>query len=66
MTTENQSPASTNDDNNFNKAASIGSVRSVRNQSDKDKVSMQFKTLSLRPTKSIKKKSSFRPTKNVK
>ncbi len=65
MTTDNQSTNSLTpieDAPNFSKAATLGRNNVSRN----DKTSTALKTLSLRPTKSVKKNSSFKPTKKLK
>lgn len=64
MTTENQSTTATTIEETptYSKASSIG-----RNLSSKtlDKPTAGMKTLSLRPTRSVKKNNSFRPTKKL-
>lgn len=61
MTTDNQTTNSI-EETTYSKATSMG-----RNVSSKavDKVSTGLKTLSLRPTKSVKKNNSFRPVKKT-
>nr|BDT27340.1 hypothetical protein BHI3_08060 [Bacteriovorax sp. HI3] len=65
MTTDNQTTNSLTpieDTTTYSKAAGIG-----RNSVSKavEKTSTTLKTLSLRPTKSVKKNSSFKPTKKL-
>ena len=61
MTTDNQTTNSI-EETNYSKAAASG-----RNISSKavDKATNTMKTLSLRPTKSVKKNNSFKPTKKL-
>lgn len=63
MTTDN-SMNSTNpvDESTYSKAASIG--RTITSK-PAEKASATLKTLSLRPTKSVKKNSSFKPVKKL-
>jgi len=58
MTTDNQTTNSI-EETTYSKATTI-----VRNESSKavDKATNAMKTLSLRPTKSVKKNNSFKPT----
>lgn len=62
MTTDNQTTNSIEETTPFSKAASIG-----RNTTTKaaEKTTTTLKTLSLRPTKSVKKNSSFKPLKKL-
>ena len=61
MTTDNQTTISI-EEPTYSKATSIG-----RNNTSKavERTSTGLKTLSLRPTKSVKKNNSFRPTKKT-
>lgn len=61
MTTDNQTTNSI-EETNYSKATTLG-----RNTSSKAaaKPSATLKTLSLRPTKSVKKNNSFKPTKKL-
>jgi hypothetical protein len=66
MTTNNQNFPNSNDNtevNNFSKAAVVGRIPTSKTL---EKTLTNLKTLSLRPTKSIKRNSSVRPVKKVK
>ncbi len=66
MMTDNQTSLNSNETNdiqNFSKAASVGRVVTIKSV---DKTFNTFKTLSLRPTRSVKRNSSVRPVKKVK
>jgi hypothetical protein len=69
MTTDNQSVSTSNSKNSkdeltFSKAVSMGRTIAIKHT---DKTSTTtLKTLSLRPTKSVKKNSSFRPIRKIK
>lgn len=67
MMTDNSTSQNTNDTNNdlqnFSKAATVG--RAVTSKS-LEKTLTTLKTLSLRPTRSVKRNSSVRPVKKVK
>ncbi len=63
MTTDNQSTTNTtNEEQTFSKASSLGRTVSARAA---DKTSTGMKTLSLRPTRSVKKNNSFKPSKKL-
>ena len=62
MTTENSTTTNSIEETTYSKATSMG-----RNVTAKavDKASNVMKTLSLRPTRSIKKNNSFKPSKKL-
>ncbi|MBY0414978.1 MAG: hypothetical protein K2Q18_12480 [Bdellovibrionales bacterium] len=62
MTTENQTTTHSIEETTYSKATTLG-----RNVSSKavDKATMARKTLSLRPTKSVKRNDSFKPVKKT-
>ncbi|MBC7713589.1 MAG: hypothetical protein H7177_09630 [Rhizobacter sp.] len=66
MTTDNQSTTTTpiEETPTYSKATSMGRTVTIA-RSSLDKTSAGMKTLSLRPTRSVKKNNSFRPTKKL-
>lgn len=64
MTTDNQNTTitTTEETQNFSKALNIGRSHPSK---ELEKTMLGMKTLSLRPTRSVKKNNSFRPTKKL-
>ena len=63
MTTDNQSTTTiSTEEQTFSKASNLGRAVTSR---PVDKTITGMKTLSLRPTRSIKKNNSFKPTKKL-
>lgn len=62
MTTDNQTTTNSIEETTYQKASTLG-----RNVSSKavDKATNALKTLSLRPTKSVKRNNSFKPTRKT-